>query len=32
MGLQDEINFQKNAYATSMGKNLNKSYWWAPES
>lgn len=32
LGLQDELNFQKNAFATSMSKNLNKSYWWSPES
>ncbi len=32
LGLQDELNFQKNAYATSMSKNLNKSYLWSEQS
>lgn len=32
LGLQDEINFQKNAYATAISKALNRSYYWAPDS
>lgn len=30
--LQDELNFQKNAYATAISKALNRSYYWAPDS
>ena len=30
--LQDELNFQKNAYATAISKALNRSYFWAPDS
>ena len=32
LGLQDELNFQKNAYATSISKQLNRSYFWWPQS
>jgi len=32
LGLQDELNFQKNAYATSISKQLNRSYFWWPDS
>lgn len=32
LGLTDEINFQKNAYATSISKALNRSYFWWPNS
>lgn len=32
LGLQDELNFQKNAYATSISKQLNRSYFWWPNS
>lgn len=32
LGLQDEINFQKNAYATSISKQLNRSWYWSPDS
>ena len=32
MGITDELNFQKNAQATAIGKSLNRSYYWSPDS
>lgn len=32
LGITDELNFQKNAQATAISKQLNRSYLWSPES